>query len=66
MDSKKIYLVLCHEDWNRGHGRDPECLCLKVFRDTYKTREEADAQAKKAQEEKPENLYWSLEVNMPK
>ncbi len=48
-----------------GYGHDAHCHCLVVERQTYKTREEADAKAKELEAENPSDVCFSLEVNSP-
>lgn len=49
-----------------GNGHDACCHCLVIKRETYKTREEADAKAKELQAQNPNDFFFSLEVKSPK
>lgn len=46
-------------------AHDGYCHCLLVYRETYKTREDADTVAEKLGTENPGDCCWSLEVQGP-
>ncbi len=46
-------------------NHDALCHCLVVRRQTFKSREAADAKAKELQAQYPSDMYWSLGVESP-
>ena len=46
-------------------GHDIMAHCLKVHKNTYKNREEADVVAKEIMVKYPQDYCWSLEVDVP-